>query len=180
VTDVVVALSKVSLTFQRTSATLSEINTVINATIQVLQNYKTTPGPYFAKVKNSRELEGFVLQQPITRGQDFNVELNRQKLLDGLITCMKDRFCDMNEGVLMASAITNFKNWPREENSADYAVEAVTAVAEHYETILEDRDFDAGCLQPELVLLKTHVYQRSESLETLQWPDVFRSVHDMS
>ena len=168
-TDVVVCLSKVSLSFQRQGATLSDISCAIEGTIEHLEGMKTKGGPNLARIEDASELQGFKLQVPSRRGQDAC--FSRGLVLDKLIESLKGRFADIDVGLLKATRLTNFQVWPQQEQ-ANFGEDHIQIVLTHYESILSEQ-ITIDDVMIEFTLLKKHVYDMGVPVGKVTWPHVF-------
>ena len=173
-TDVTTVLSKLSLTFQRTDVMIADIQLAIDSTIESLESYATSPGPYLADVMGATEIQGVVLKAGPRRAHStLNVDSCRQQLIIAVVDQLRDRFRDIGEGVLAATAIGNFRNWPAAEFSREFAMNAIDAITAQFGTVITAAGISLHDVESELTVLRKTVYSRPEGLTKLRWCEIF-------
>ena len=153
--DVVSALSVMSQVFQRKDGTAADIHRTLTNVLTVLNKYKTKDGPYLGSDS-----------QPCTLIK-WQIEFLK-RLEDNL----KKRFSYSDNGVIKATAIVDLTIWPVKEKMDVFGDEEVAFVVNHFQQSLLRAGVVVESVKLEWALLKNDLYNDSEEVTSLTWPEV--------
>ena len=116
--NVLFVLKKVSLKFQEENSVVADMALSIKTAIAQLNAMRSKDGPFLQKLKDFQIIDAPTrgstrsLSQ-LTRGQS-DLKRQRQHLLDDITEALPTCFEDTTNGLLKATSIANFKEWPLE------------------------------------------------------------------
>ena len=117
--DVLFVLKKVSLKFQEENSVVADMALSIKTTTAQLNVMRSKDGPFLQKLKDFQIIDAPTrgsttrsLSQ-LTRGQS-DLKRQRQHLLDDITEALSTHFKDTTNGLIKATSIANFKEWPLE------------------------------------------------------------------
>ncbi|KAG7162209.1 hypothetical protein Hamer_G010883 [Homarus americanus] len=176
--DILHCLGCLSAQFQHRQSNVSVIMTEIQASIDLLNKYLTSPGPSLRKI-----LEG---DTTIFQGEKLSNRNNafmaaRYDILTYLITSLKKRYNDMASTVLQNSWILDFKLWPAEyTGNGGFRDTAVGALALSLEKTLREAEVDPTKLEDEWDVLKCYLYKMSKisPVSKLSWQQINESYRE--
>ena len=150
------------------------IQLAIDSAIETLESYATSPGPYLLDVLGATELQGVVLTAGLRRAYTMlDVGSCQQQLISDVAIQLHNRFRDIGEGVLAATAVGNFRNWPAAEFSPEFALNAINAITGHFRTAITAAGVSLHDVESELTVLRKTVYGKPEGLTKLGWSEIF-------
>ncbi|XP_045921378.1 zinc finger protein 862-like [Micropterus dolomieu] len=173
--DTLTHLSNLSACLQRSTITIAEAHSSLCSTQAVLKKYKSKKGPMMnATMGNS--YEGISL----TRGDIKTHVVSQDKMLDSLVKSMTDRFQDASVGVLCATKLVSFTNWPESGDAvADFGDSELETLVDHFKPVLEASGIHVERIPDQWKVLKVLIYQEPQSLEKISWFHVNR-IHQHS
>jgi hypothetical protein len=65
-------------------------------------------------IVESKQLAGYALK---VKGKEFNIETKAKAMVQGLLKQIEIRYKDLDVGVLDATVIGSFQNWPNENKA---------------------------------------------------------------
>ena len=153
--------------FQRKDGTAADIHRSWKNVLSGLQNYRTSDGPYLAKIKSGalcRSATGRLMQFPSARAN----------LLTSLENNLKKRFADSDTGVINATSIVDLVMWPVKEKMKAFGDKEVGLIMKHYEQSLASAGVDVDSVQLEWTLLKNDLYSDydPEEVKKLSWHQI--------
>ncbi|XP_014032318.1 zinc finger protein 862 [Salmo salar] len=91
-------------------------------------------------------------------------------MLHRLIESMTDRFQDDSVGVLCATMLVNFTNWPESgDEAADFGDTELETLVDHFKPVLETFGIHVERIPDQWTVLKVLMYQEPQSLQKMSW-----------
>ena len=169
--DIVRCFGGLSELFQCRTTTIASIINEIEAAVDVLTKYLTSPGPSLRKIAGCDVYQGEKLS---VRGIP-GFPSTRQKLLSSLVDSLKTRFLNTASPILKNGWLLNFNLWPADlKGHADFGDEAVQELITALDGTLNKANIDPTQVEEEWLKLKSYIYQRSKMspVAKLTWKDI--------
>ncbi|RXN11469.1 zinc finger protein 862-like [Labeo rohita] len=169
--DTLTHLSSLSTCLERSVVTIAEAHGALCSTQSVLEKYKTRQGPMM-KATVADCYEGITL----TRADDNKALISSQKeVIDRLVENMNHRFQDASEGILHATKLVSFTNWPQSgDEEADFGDAELETLVDHFKPVLESSGVMVERIPDQWTALKSLMYQEPKSLPKMSWIAVNR------
>ncbi|KAK7944844.1 hypothetical protein WMY93_000572 [Mugilogobius chulae] len=169
--DTLTHLSNLSTCLQKSVITIADAHSALCSTQAVLEKYKTRQGPMM-KVTTADSYEGISL----TRIGDNKALINSQReVIDRLVESMTHRFQDASVGILQATKLVSFTNWPEPgDEVADFGETELETLVEHFKPILDSSGIHSESIPDQWTALKTLMYQDPNSQLKMSWMSVNR------
>ncbi|KAM9559994.1 zinc finger protein 862-like [Salvelinus alpinus] len=91
-------------------------------------------------------------------------------MLDRLVDTMTDRFQDASVGVLCATKLVSFTNWPESgDAAADDGDTELETLVDHFKSVLETSGIHVERIPDQRTVLKVLMYQEPQSLQKMSW-----------
>ena len=164
--DVVNILSKLSLTLQTKTLTLADVHIAVDSSMCALNKMHSKDGLMLRRVKDLNNYGGFPLKDSSGELSDI-----RKGFLEGLEAQLRDRFSDIDEGLLSATSLLDLKSWPTTKDELNtFGDDHIESLIDHFSPILSDAGIDCGSIETEWTYLK-----KSKSVNCTSWQALFAS-----
>ncbi|RXN37337.1 zinc finger protein 862-like [Labeo rohita] len=112
----------------------------------------------------------------LTRADDNKALISSQKeVIDRLVENMNHRFQDASEGILHATKLVSFTNWPQSgDEEADFGDAELETLVDHFKPVLESSGVMVERIPDQWTALKSLMYQEPKSLPKMSWIAVNR------
>ena len=182
--DVVEEISKVSLTFQKDSISISQVKAELERASQALENMHRRSGTHLAGFQDEARVGSTFKEVSLTRKDtdDRLFEQSKAAIISDAKQFLTTRFEDFSSPLLKAcGAISNHKSWPKERDDLGlFGEEELVTVAQHYQAVLQTNAFDLEMAKDQWLSLKLYSndHRRIASLSQAEfWEEIFTQVH---
>lgn len=152
-------LSKVSLAWQRQDISIHECHQSLEGALLVIKKFLITPGFFLSKVQdedcsvvNEAKFCGVEL-----KGNVDQFKKEQTQLVNGIVSCMEQRFADISDGLLASTRIANIKTWPSDFHE-DFGDSNIKVLCKHFGGRLE-KVCSLPDIQSEWTLLQKNLYE---------------------
>ncbi|KAK0134949.1 Zinc finger protein 862 [Merluccius polli] len=129
------------------------------------------------KATSGQSYKGVELRVVTARSDRAGKSPPEATLLSTIQESLTVRFGDISLGVLAATKLASFKNWPDPQNAAaleDFGETEVDALCAHFQPVLNSSDVCVELIPDQRLILKTKIYAEQENLQNLSWSEVNR------
>ena len=111
--DVLQPISKLSLTLQANTTTVAEASELLDVTKETLEGYKDSDCPWLAGFFKEYDTKGTFKEAKLTgKVTSEKFASTRRTLVENLLKAFSSRYADVGEGVVQATEVANFHQWP--------------------------------------------------------------------
>lgn len=182
--DILEEISRISLTFQKDSISISQVKAETERASQALENMRRRSGRHLAgfqeEVGDGTMFKGVGLSRVNTDDRMF--EQSKGVIISDAKQFLASRFQDFSSPVLKACVvISNQKSWPRDRIDLGlYGEQELVTVAQHFQAVLSSNGFDLDLAKDQWLSLKLYScdHKHKTSLSQAEfWVEVFTQVH---
>ena len=163
--DVIPTLARLSQNLQKSTLPLASVHDLLSTTTTFFQTQADQPVDISAFEEN--KFQGIDL-----RGDKTRFETARQNIQTE-IQCALSK---MNQPVISATQIIDFKNWPNQEHYKDFGQHEIKILVTHFDRFLRENKLDGHQITLEWEILKLNVYAKdwNSRLKSISWIEINR------